>query len=316
MHFDLTKHTILKVIHGSVLYGTNMPSSDIDYKGVAVSPMRLYLGVSEVFEQAEQCANKGAEADDVVYDIRKYCKLAMGANPTILETLFVPESCIVAEKESGRYLLENANHFLSQKAFHTHHGFAYSQLRRLHNHKAWMRNPPTHKPTREEFGLADKKIKGSDLGIIDTLMSQGHEISGALNALLSKEKAFSAATKNWEQYNNWMTNRNRDRYVLEEKHGYDLKFAVHIVRLYMNCHEILSKNTLHPRRPQEDLEVLMAIRHGAYTYDEFMELAEKHQLLCENAKNSTTLRHAPDGSMIDKICQNAIEIFYKENHNE
>ena len=316
MHFDLKQHTILKVVHGSVLYGTNMPSSDIDYKGVAVSPMKMYLGVADVFEQAEKYANKGAECDEVIYDVRKYCKLAMGANPTILETLFIPEECIVEVKSAGRYLLENADHFLSQKAFHTHHGFAYSQLRRLHNHKAWMRNPPTHKPTREEFGLSDKKIKGSDLGIIDTLLEQGHEISGMLNELLSKEKGFLAATKNWEQYNDWKKNRNRDRYANEEKYGYDLKFAVHIVRLYMNCDEILTRQTLHARRPKEDLEILMAIRHGAYTYDSFIELSEKYQSLCENAKKCTKLRHAPDGDLIDQICQNTIELFYKDKANE
>lgn len=313
MHFDLNKHTILKVIHGSNLYGTNLPGSDVDYKGVAVSPLRMYLGVADVFEQAEKYENKGADCDEVIYDVRKYCKLAMGANPTILETLFVPESCIVTLKKPGKILLDNADAFLSQKAFHTHHGFAYSQLRRLHNHKAWLRNPPKHKPTREEFGLSDSnKIKGADLGIIETLMEQGMQISGALNALLNKEKAYGAALKNWEQYNDWKKNRNPERYVFEEKYGYDLKFATHIIRLYMNCIEILDNETLHARRPPEDLEILLAIRHGAYTYDQFMELSEKYQNLCENAKKHTKLRHAPDGATIDNICQKAIESFYED----
>jgi predicted nucleotidyltransferase len=313
MHFDLAKHTILKVVHGSNLYGTNMPGSDIDYKGVAVSPMHMYLGVSETFEQAEKYENKGADCDEVIYDIRKYCKLAMGANPTILETLFIPESCIVELKEPGKILLENANAFLSQKAFHTHHGFAYSQMRRLHNHKAWMRNPPSRSPTREEFGLSDNnKIKGSDLGIINMLMESGHSISGALNDLLNKEKAYGAAKKNWDQYCDWKKNRNPERYVLEERYGYDLKFAVHIIRLYMNCLEILEKQTLHARRPPEDLEVLLAIRYGKYTYDQFLEMSEKYQLLCENAKKCTTLKHAPDGAQIDFICQKTIESFYEE----
>jgi hypothetical protein len=84
----------------------------------------------------------------------------------------------------------------------------------------------------------------------------------------------------------------------------------------MNCLEILEKETLHARRSSEDVEVLLAIRHGAYTYDQFLEMSEKYQSLCENAKKCTTLRHAPDGDLIDQICQNTIELFYKDKANE
>lgn len=310
MNFDLDKHTILKVVHGSKLYGTNTPTSDTDYKGCAVSPLPYYLGVSKTFEQAEKYENKGADCDEVIYDIRKYCKLAADGNPTILETLFIPEECIIVATELGKLLLENNELFLSQKTFHTHHGFAFSQLKRLENHKAWMRNPLTHQPTREEFGLSDVKIKNDDIGIINVMIEQGIEISGHLNEILNKEKRYQAALKNYQQYQSWFKNRNQERFVSEQKHGYDLKFAVHIIRLYMNCEEILVNHTLNARRPPEDLKILMDIRAGKYSYSDFMNLAKEYEQKCEKAKQHTKLRHTADHDSIDDLCQDIIKKFH------
>jgi len=49
----LRDRTILLGLHGSHAYGTNIATSDIDVKGVAVPPKEYFLGFNRRLEQAE-----------------------------------------------------------------------------------------------------------------------------------------------------------------------------------------------------------------------------------------------------------------------
>lgn len=312
MHFDLKSHTILRAIHGSFLYGTNVEGSDKDYKGVAVAPMNIYLGVTKFFEQAEKYENKGADCDETIYDVRKYIKLASDNNPTVLEVLFVPDDCITDITEEGKYLMENASHFLSKKSYHTHSGFAFGQVKKMNTHRRWALNPIDKKPERSEFNLGTQKIKNDDIGAIEWLEATGQKISGPIIELVNKEKAYKRALDDYTNYQNWKENRNKERFANEEKFGYDLKFAVHVIRLHMQCREILAKATCTPRRPKEEREILLAIRKGGFSYEQFTEMADNLSKECESLYSTSTLRHGVDQDKIDEICMNIIERFHKK----
>ena len=149
----LVDRTILFVRHGSHAYGLNTPESDEDFKGVAVPPIEYFHGFLNAFNQAES-----NEPDQVIYDIRKFCKLASDANPNIIEVLWAaPEHQLVAT-DLGKTLIWNRDLFLSKKVLYTFSGYAMSQLKRIKRHKAWLIDPPDHKPTRDEFGLPDKPV--------------------------------------------------------------------------------------------------------------------------------------------------------------
>ena len=60
----LEDNTILFVRAGSQSYGTSLPTSDTDYKGIAVAPREYYLGYLQRFEQAEY----KTPYDAVIYD--------------------------------------------------------------------------------------------------------------------------------------------------------------------------------------------------------------------------------------------------------
>lgn len=81
--FDINEHTILLVLHGSHAYGTSIATSDKDYRGVAVPPRDRFFGFAHVFEQFER-----KDPDTVIYDIRKFCRLAADCNPNVIEILF------------------------------------------------------------------------------------------------------------------------------------------------------------------------------------------------------------------------------------
>lgn len=154
----LTDRTILLVTHGSHAYGLNTPTSDIDLKGVAIPPREYFLGFSSRFEQAE-----GKDPYDlVIYEIRKFFNLAAECNPNIIEVLWADESTFRVLTPLGRRLVDARERFLSRKARFTFSGYAHAQLKRIQLHHRWLKTPPTHAPTRGEFGLPERTLIPAD----------------------------------------------------------------------------------------------------------------------------------------------------------
>ena len=153
----LPERTFYVTRHGSHAYGTNLPSSDLDLRGIAIAPKEYYLGFAQVFEQAEQ-----KEPDLVIFELRKFMKLAADCNPNALEILFTDESDHLVSNLVFEKLRDNRHLFLSRKAKHTFSGYAVSQLKRINTHYRWLKNPPLGAPTRAEFGLPERTVIPAD----------------------------------------------------------------------------------------------------------------------------------------------------------
>ncbi|NIT99428.1 MAG: nucleotidyltransferase, partial [Nitrosopumilaceae archaeon] len=98
----------------------------------------------------------------------KFMKLAGDCNPNIIEILFTDRNKEIFSTPIFEKLYANRALFLSTKARHTFAGYAFAQLKRIKSHREWLLNPPSHKPTREEFGLNDAhKINKSVMGAFD-----------------------------------------------------------------------------------------------------------------------------------------------------
>jgi len=138
--------------HGSHAYGLNTPTSDLDIKGVCVPPKVYFMGAFETFEQAEG-KNPDLNMEYVIYDLRKFIKLAADCNPNIIELLWTDDSDVLINSEEGELLRAHKRDFLSSKARYTFAGYAMAQLKRIRTHRRWLLNPPTVPPTREELGL-------------------------------------------------------------------------------------------------------------------------------------------------------------------
>lgn len=149
----LKKNTCYLSVYGSHAYGTAIETSDLDIRGIVIAPKEYYLGCEKSFEQFIQ-----SNPDLVIFDLKKFFKLAIAANPSVLEILFIDSQDHLFINEIGKTILENRNLFLSQKIKHTFSGYATSQLKRINTHYRWLKNPPTHQPTREEFGLTNSTL--------------------------------------------------------------------------------------------------------------------------------------------------------------
>ena len=80
---------LFEAVSGSRAYGTNLPHSDTDLKGVFVLPEKHFFGLDYV----PQVANE--TNDEVFYELRRFVELLLKNNPTVLELLGTPADCIL-----------------------------------------------------------------------------------------------------------------------------------------------------------------------------------------------------------------------------
>lgn len=301
MNFDIDAHTIYLARHGSLAYGTNIPTSDIDIKGICIPPLEISLGFLHKFEQHERMANNGHPHDLVIYSLNKFVKLAADCNPNIIEVLFCEEEDVLQINAFGQTLRDKREMFLSTKAKHTFSGYAHSQLKRIKTHRSWTLNPPT-KPSRQEFGLTDtRSITKDELGAFQVMKDRNDELDLPKHALdlLQMENKYSQAKRVWDHYQGWLKNRNSSRHQLEVDYGYDTKHGMHLIRLMRMCREILSDEGVKVRR--SDANELLEIRAGRVAYDDLIAEAEVIEAECEILYKTTRLRKKPDLEAINDL---------------
>jgi len=259
----VTEDLIFMTLAGSHMYGTNTPDSDIDLRGVCIPPPEVELGFARNFETI-----KFENEDTEVHSLKKFLTLVMENNPNIIELLYAPDDCVKTITPLWERLRERRDEFISAKCKYTFSGYAHNQLKRLKGHREWLRNPPSHQPTREEFGLEKagsglvKAAKGVDVT----------QISPEAAMVIEKEKRYKAAMRHWDNYQRWIRERNPARAKLERAHSYDTKHAMHLVRILRMGREILTTGKVIVRRP--DAEELLAIRNGKWSLDELLEYVE------------------------------------------
>jgi predicted nucleotidyltransferase len=298
----LPKRTAFLTIYGSHAYGLATETSDVDLKGFAIPPAEYFHGFLRKFEQAES-----RNPDMTIFDIRKFVQLAADCNPSVIEILWVDESEIIQINRFGRMLLDNREKFLSQKAKWTFCGYSMAQLKRIKVHRKYLLHPPTHKPTRSEFGLPETSIISKDImGAIQNLEDKNviaaheDEFGPAVMAAYQRERSYHNSLREWQQYENWKTTRNPARAALEAKYSIDTKHAMHLVRLMRMCREILAEGRVVVKRPDRD--ELLAIRNGAWTYEQIVEWAERQDVELTELADRSPLPHAPDRNFLQELC--------------
>jgi hypothetical protein len=142
---------ILRVQVGSGLHGTSVEGQDDrDEMGLCLEPPEFVTGLARVpagtanpaatveFEQYERhtvwdrpggLANRSGagDLDVIIYSARKWCRLALAGNPTVLLPLFVPDDEVMYRNDAGAELVANAQRFVSRLAADRYIGYLQSQ---------------------------------------------------------------------------------------------------------------------------------------------------------------------------------------------
>ncbi len=142
---------ILRVQVGSGVHGTAVGGTDDrDEMGLCLEPPQFVTGLARVpngirgerpsvrFEQYERhtawdrpggLANRSGagDLDVIIYSARKWARLALAGNPTVLLVLFVPDEEVVFRTGAGAELAANAHRFVSRLAAARYLGYLQGQ---------------------------------------------------------------------------------------------------------------------------------------------------------------------------------------------
>lgn len=158
--------TILLSEVGSSLHGTSVAADDLDLMGVCIEPPEAVIG----FENFEQYEWKTAwerpggrdnrsgpgDTDKTVYSLRKWMRLAMNGNPTVLLLLFSPRGRILQIAQEGEELRERMpKYILSRQAGDRFIGYLKTQRAAMLSHEGKGRDC-TRPELIERFGFDTK----------------------------------------------------------------------------------------------------------------------------------------------------------------
>jgi len=92
-----------------------------------------------------------------------------------------------------------------------------------------------------------------------------------------------------------------------EQHGFDLKYAYHVVRLLDEVEQILTEGDIDLQRNREQLK---SIRRGEWTQEAIVVYFERKEKELETLYTASKLQHSPDEAKVKQLLMDCLEQHY------
>ena len=301
---------ILLTLGGSYAYGTNVETSDVDIRGIALNSESDLIGLTSF----EQVVNEAT--DTTIYSFNKIIQLLINCNPNTIEILGCKPEHYFQLSYQGNLLIENSSLFLSKRAVRSFGGYANQQLRRLQNAVA---RDKLIQPEKEEHirrsmiqgieSFKDTYSKYSGKGI-ELFLDDGStedlekEIFANIDLQHYPVRKFTQLINNIKHIVDVYEKLNKRNRKKDDAHLN--KHAMHLIRLYHMAFDILEKKQIITYR-EDDHDFLMNIRNGLFqnsdgTYkQDFFDIVTNYEERLKYARNHTDLPEHPDIKRIEEL---------------
>lgn len=306
----LNGRIIFLTLGGSYSYGTNVETSDVDVRGCALNSPSDLLGLTSF----EQVVN--TQTDTTVYSFNKLVSLLLNCNPNTIEMLGCKPEHYFYLTNVGKEMIDNRKLFMSRRAVQSFGGYATQQLRRLENALARdkLSQARREEHIRNSMEGAVRSFKSRytsfDKGSIQlyTAESQREDLDREIFANIHL-KGYPVREFNsmMNDLHNVLADYEKLNHRNKKKDDNHLnKHAMHLIRLYLMCLDILEKGDIITYR-KADHDLLMSIRHGEYqredgTYrQEFFDMVSEFEKKLAYAKENTSLPEHPDMKKVEEF---------------
>lgn len=301
---------IFLTLGGSYAYGTNVETSDVDIRGCALNSPSDLLGLTSF----EQLVN--TQTDTTVYSFNKLVSLLLNCNPNTIEILGCRPEHYLYLTEAGKAMIDHRKLFLSRRAVQSFGGYATQQLRRLENALARDKLPQSRREEhiRKSMEGAVKSFKSRytrfDKGSVRLYTAESHrenldrEIFADIHLNGYPAREFNSMLNDLHNVLDNYEKLNHRNHKKDDNHLN--KHAMHLIRLYLICLDILEKEDIITYRG-DDLDLLMSIRSGEYqkedgTYrQEFFDMVTDFEKRLAYAKEHTSLPEHPDMKKVEEF---------------
>ena len=156
-------HWLFRGLSGSHAYGTALPESDRDTRGIFVLPRTRFFGLSPVTQLHDD------RNDNVFYELGRAVELLSQSNPNMLELLALPADCILHQHPLFAAL--RLEWFLSKQCHATFAGYAATQIKKARGLNKKIRNPQP-RPRKQVLDFCYVTVAGQTRAVRSWLTEQ------------------------------------------------------------------------------------------------------------------------------------------------
>ena len=297
----LGNNIILLGLGGSHAYGTNVPTSDLDIRGIAIEKPEELIG----YQKFEQFINE--KTDTTIFAFNKMIQLLMQNNPNIVEIIGLNPDQYIYVSKLGQELLDHKDLFLSKRCKFTFGGYAKANLKRLQNALARDNYPEKEKNEHISVSLQSalttfNNQHNTEINPAFAYVDEAGKLRFKLDIDIESGEFedFYATVSNTTRNYKELLNRNRKK---DDAHLN--KHAMHLVRLLLMCIEMLETGEVHTYR-EKDHNLLMDIRNGKYMDEngnmtkEFYDMVDSLDKRMNEAYETSKLPEKPDMKKIEE----------------
>lgn len=212
--------TQYECIMGSEAYGVSQDQSDRDIYGWCIPPRGVVFPhtAGEIPEfgtqiqrfnqwQQHHVEQGGYSHDLSIYSVIRYFQLCLENNPNMLDSLFVPQRCILFITPVAQLVREARRDFLHRGAWHKFKGYAFSQMKKIRDESSNTRTGK-RKELVEKFGY-DVKFAYHVVRLMDEV--QQILVEGDINLERNSEQLKSIRRGEWTlaQLQDWFAQQEK-----------------------------------------------------------------------------------------------------------
>lgn len=337
---------------GSRAYGTDLPSSDHDRRGVFILPKAKFYGLTDLPQVSDE------RNDNVYYELRRFFDLLAKNNPNMLELLAMPEDCVLHRHPLFERIQPEL--FLSKLCRQTFAGYAISQIQKARGLNMKIVNPVALERKsildfcyvvqgqgsvpllrwlsergfeqvrcglvniphfRDAYALFYDETPDSKIGFRgvqhkstsnDVVLSSIPKGMEPIGTMSFNKDGYQVYCKDYRDYWDWVEARNPERYANTVSHGKNYD----------------AKNMLHTFRLLDMAEeiarygeirvrrpnraFLLKIRAGEFEYEELLVWAEEKISQIEALYEASGLPESPGMVRIEEVVAEIREVWYNE----
>lgn len=314
-------NTIVRMEFGSLVYGTRVPTSDTDYKGILLPPPREILlqraksGIS-LSTGNDQSRNTADDIDDEMYWLHNFCKLLAEGQTGALDMLFTPDKNIIHTSPLWSYIKTHQEQFLS-KNMKSFIGYCVGQSQKYSlkgDHMAaykaayeWFEGYPSHVRlddiSQYDFDALFREHNKANMFKILLLPDANGKMLNYIQVGPKTKVPFTASCKTAatifkEQYNKYGA---RAKQAMDNQ-GVDTKAIMHSVRVINEGIELCKTGHITFPRPEADL--LLKIRKNEIPYVQVAEMIDNGVQELKIEMDKSSLPDKPNFKFIEDFVVN------------
>lgn len=321
--------TLVRIQHGSHLYGTNTETSDLDYKGVFLPDGRdiILQRIPHVIDLGtgdHSTKNTKDDVDDQSYPLQKFLQMVAKGDTVGTEILFAPDWAIV-EMDPVWEMIRHNRHVLLNKQCRgfvsycqrqaAKYGIKGSRMAACKDIVDLLDAAASARGTSAKLELiADQLSEFCNTHefseIVDIPSQAGKEllhldvVDRKIPFTNTIQHALSIYSKVYDNYGH------RTRAAMNNE-GVDWKAISHAIRVAGQAKELLTTGQITFPRPNCDL--LLAVKRGAYQYHEVAPILEQ---LVEEVEEAALTSKLPNKAAQDGIDLLVLSLYSQQVTND